>query len=361
MHDLTLFDMPRLLAAVERDVRAARRGILVEAYIVRDDRLGLTLARWLVAAAARGVDVRLLYDSHGSIEADQWIFAWLSRRGVWVRPYSRIGKALGHLSPVVRNHSRMLVVDGAAYTGGYAWADPWLPAERGGGGWHDLACRAVGPVVDDFVALFEQRWREADGAAILGFDSGGRHADVRLVSQGPGNTQGVLESLLAAFAGARGRIWWENAYFFPTTRVLRALADAAARGVDVRVLLPAHSDLPIVGRAAHAEYEQWLAAGLRIWEYLPTVLHGKAALIDDDWCTISTYNANPTATHFSIELALIVRQPRFIGALAAQIEHDMHRCREVTRQTLTRRPLLAGTLDELAYVLMSLSDRLLEP
>lgn len=358
-HQLALLDMPHLLDRVEHDIARARMRVLVEAYIFRDDRLGQGMARWLAKAAARNLDVRLLYDPQGSVEADRLMFWSLARQGVDVRPYSHIGEALGHFSPAVRNHSRMLVIDDAAYTGGYAWADFWLPADRGGAGWHDLACRVSGAVVDDFAALFEQRWAEAEGAPMAAFDTAGRYPDVRLVSDGHGHN--VLDCLSAAFAQARRRIWWENAYFFPTTRVLRALALAARREVDVRVLVPAHSDLPIIGRAARAEYDAWLAAGLHIWEYLPTVLHGKVVLVDDDVCAVTTYNANPTSSHMSIELGLIVRDRGFADLLAAQIQRDLGQSREITRDTLARRrSLVEGTLDDMAYVLMSLSDRLLD-
>ncbi len=361
MHELELLDMPRFLDAVEEDVKRAHVRVWVETYIMRADRLGRALACRLTDAAARGADVRLLYDPHGSIEAEPWIFSTLERNGVAVRPYRRLGEALGRLSPAVRNHSRMLVFDEIAYTGGYAWADPWLPVESGGDGWHDLCCRVRGPVVRDFAALFQQRWQEIDGVTPQDFDSADRYDDVRLVSAGPHGVSLVHGCLLEAFCRARRRIWIENAYFFPTSRFLRTLGDAAARGVDVRIIIPGRSDLPIIARAARAEYADWLAAGLALWEYGPVVAHGKAALVDDDWCTVSTFNVNPTSVHLSIELALLIRQPAFVARLADQLERDMAHSQRVTAARLADRPIGEGVLDDLAHVMLTLTDRLFEP
>ena len=163
MHDITLLGtMGAFLDAVFADIDRARRRVLVECYIVRSDKLGRALGERLVAAVRRGVRAQLLYDPFGSVEADPDFFRALAAEGVEVRPFSKKG-IFGQLNPRPRNHSRMVVTDDAAYTGGFAWADPWLPASLGGGGWHDVACRLTGPVVDDFVLVFQQRWRESQG------------------------------------------------------------------------------------------------------------------------------------------------------------------------------------------------------
>jgi cardiolipin synthase len=359
MHQVALHDMPSLLDAVYADLERARRRVLVETYIIRDDRMGRDLRDRLLTAAGRGVSVRLLYDAHGSVEAHPAIFRDLRRGGVEVRAYRRLGALLGPFSPAVRNHSRMLIVDEVAYTGGYAWADEWLPRARGGGGWHDLSCRVTGPVVADFGALFHRRWSERDGDRPAALDTGELHADVRLVSSSPSGEPIVLRSFLEEIARARSRVWIENAYFFPTAVMLERLVAAARRGVDVRVILPAHSDLRIVARAARAEYDVWLRAGLQIWEYLPTVSHGKAMLVDDRWAAVGTLNANPTSGRFSIELALLVRDRPFADRMAAQLERDMGLSRRVTTDRSGSRPLLESALEELAYAAMSLTDRAL--
>src|SRR5438552_869454 len=158
MHRLALLSTGEFLDSLFEDLARARREILVECYIVLDDELGGALADALAAAAARGVTARLLYDPLGSKEASRRFFRDLRSRGVEVRAWRRILSVPGirHLAP--RDHSRTLVIDGVAYTGGAAFARQWLPRGRGGEGWRDACVRIEGPVVEDLRDLFLRRW-----------------------------------------------------------------------------------------------------------------------------------------------------------------------------------------------------------
>src|SRR5690606_9992180 len=121
---------------------------------------------------------------------------------------------------------------------------------------------------------------------------------------------------------ARHRVWIEHAYFFPPTPLLMCLADAAARGVDVRLVMPARSDVRSVQWAARGEYERWSALGIHIFEYGRHMLHGKATVVDDDWASIGSFNVNLITLRFASEINLFVHAPRFVDALARQIERD---------------------------------------
>lgn len=351
MNTVELLDMPGFLRAIERQLETATTRILVETYIFRSDRFAPLVGERLAAAAARGVRVCLLFDGSGSREGDPRYRRSLEARGVQVRPYRKTGQRLGRLSLAVRDHSRMLVIDDIAYTGGYAFADPWLPVDRGGQGWHDLSCQVRGPLVEDFIELFERRWAEALGLQPQDFDTGARHPDVRLISDGPLGRPVLEDAHLEAFASARERIWIENAYCYPSPRFIDALARAARRHVDVKLLLSARSTLPIVARAARAAYRRWLRSGLEIFEYQPTVMHGKVALVDDTWGTVGTYNANPVSVRMSLELNVLCRQPAFLAALSRQLERDLGDSRQVTLQSLGERGArqrLGDRLHELA-------------
>jgi cardiolipin synthase len=345
---VTLLDMPAFVAAIEADLDAARKRILVETYIFRADRFARLVGERLAGAASRGLDVCLLFDGTGSREGDPAYLLSLQERGVRVRPYRRSALRLGRLGLAVRDHSRILVVDDAAYTGGYAFADPWLPIDRGGQGWHDLSCRVRGPAVDDFVALFERRWGEALGRPPEDFDTGARHSDVRLVGDGPAGTAIVETAHIEAFEAARQRIWIEHAYYYPRGPFIDALGRAARRNVDVRMLLPGQNTLPIMARAARGAYRAWLRAGLRIFEYLPTVLHSKVALVDDRWGTVGTYNANPVSVRISLELNVVCGEARFLAALGRQLEQDLSRSREITPQSLAGQSRRQQLGDQLA-------------
>ncbi len=338
----------------------ARRRLLVETYIVKDDALGQALAARLAAAAARGVDVRLLYDPSGSNEAPARFFAALREAGVDVRPWGR-GACLGALRPGIRTHSRIVVADDVAFTGGHAWAREWLPRAQGGDGWCEACCRLEGPVVGDFVALFERRWREARTGSAADFDTGARHPGVRLLSDGPRGRSLILDAYLDAIAGARRRVWLANAYFFPAIALVEALFAAAARGVDVRIVVPAKSDIPIIGRAARAEYGLWLERGLALFEYGDAVMHAKYGVVDDDWALVGTYNANAFGARLAVETAVVVSDPRFVAKVAARYERDLARCDRVDAAAVEGRSFWTRELDACAHAAMSVVDLALWP
>jgi cardiolipin synthase A/B len=355
-------DMHLLLDSVYADVDRARGRVMVQCFIFRDDELGKQFAEVLARAAARGVPTRLLYDPLGSHETDESFFESLRAQGIQVRAYRHLPLVLGTADPWPREHGRIIVADDAAYTGGAAWAKPWLPLDRGGDGWHDVCSRTQGPCVEDFVALFEQRWREADGGERLrDYDTEDRYPDLRLVSDTPKRDSLVYNLHEDAFSQARRRIWIANAYFYPPASMLEALTRAAARGVDVRVVLPGESDLPTIQRAAAADYGDWLRRGLRVFEYQTVVMHSKYAVVDDDWCSVGTFNANATSVGLTNEVNLFVYDPAFVAHCAAQFERDLALSNEVTPEALGDQGFVEQTVNEFGRDVMRVVDAVWGP
>jgi cardiolipin synthase len=352
-----------LLDAFFEDASKARRRVWVECFIVRADKLGQMLADALAAAAARGVDAQLLYDPMGCRATDPRFFVELAQRGVKVCSYGRnVSRQIARLLPRARNHSRIYVVDDAGYTGGQAWGDEWLPIERGGMGWQDVCCRVEGPVVEDMAQLFERRFREANGTpTMVDYDTGDRYDDLRLISDAPNRQSRLYNAYLVAFARARARIWLANAYCFPPRGLLQALTEAAHRGVDVRLILPGKSDIPLIRRAARAEYGNWMREGLRIWEYQPCVMHSKYGLVDDNWCSIGTFNANAASLSVSIETALVSVERGFCAEVAAQFALDLGHSLPVRSTDLARLGARQRVLDSLAHAVMTIGDAILDP
>jgi len=362
-HAITLLPgMESVLQAIIGDVDAARTRVSVETYIYRDDKLGRMFADVLARAAARGVRTRLLYDPLGSEQTSPDFFVELRSRDIDARPY-RPADVLMVPGTFPRDHSRVVVVDENAYTGGAAWGDEWLPLVQGGKGWHDVCLRLKGPCVEDFGRLFEQRWREALGDPVVPVDltTGNKYPDVELVGDTPGTGNLVYDRHRRMIQRARRRVWIENAYFFPPAALMRDLYAAAARGVDVQVILPGETDLPILKRAARAEFRTWLDRGLGVFEFQKGMVHSKFAVIDDDWCTIGTFNANPTSTGLANEVNVFVFDPAFVARVARLFEADRQLSREVTREALDSRPLFEQTVDRLANDALNLVDLLIGP
>jgi cardiolipin synthase A/B len=352
-----------LLDAFFEDVSKASRRVWVECFIFRADRLGMWLADALAAAAARGVDVRLLYDPMGCRATDPQYFVDLGQRGVDVCSYGRnVSHQISRLLPRARNHSRLYVIDDVAYTGGQAWGDEWLPLDRGGYGWQDVCCRVEGPVVEDMAQLFERRLREAHGTpTMLDYDTQDRYDDIRLISDAPNRESLLYNAYLAAFARARRRIWLANSYCFPPRDLLLTLTEAARRGVDVRLLIPGKSDIPLIRRAARAEYADWMEQGLHVWEYQDRVMHSKYCLCDDSWCSIGTFNANAASLSVSIETALLSVDRGLCAEVAQQLEVDFSHSVEIGTADLARLGFRQRVLDSLAHAVMSAGDAILDP
>lgn len=354
-------DMGRFAEEVLGAIGQARRRVEIECFIVRSDRLGRALARALAGAAARGVRCRLIYDPLGCRKTPGRYFKELKAAGVAVQRFGWVGaliagKLLGR--PAARNHARIIVVDDVAYTGGHAWGDEWLPKGQGGHGWHDVCCRAEGPIVEDFATLFERHWREASDRTRITDYAGTPHDGQQLVSDAPVKESIVLGRYLEAIGRARRRIWIANSYFFPPPVLLEALLTARRRGVEVKILIPGVSDVPAIQWAAQAHYRRWLAAGLELWEYQDVVMHAKYAVIDDDWCLVGTFNANVVSVAFAIEVALVSHRAEDAAEAATQMTRDFAASRSVDARRLSRVGLLRRIGNHLASLLMRLANRL---
>jgi len=358
-HTLVLLpEVEAMLRSFLGDVGRARRRVLVECYIFLDDKLGRMLGEALVKAAEGGASVRVIYDPLGSHLADDAFFDELRAKNVDVRAYRPAATMPGPGTIFPRDHSRIMVVDDAAYTGGAAWADQWLPKAWGGGGWHDVCVHVEGPCVDDFARVFEQRWREANAevATPRDIDTKDAYPDLRLVADTTSRASLVEQFHRQAIRRAKRRVWMENAYFFPSTVMLKDLYEAAARGVDVQIMVAGETDLPLIRRAARSEYLAWIEHGMRIWEYQGRVLHAKFALIDDDWCTIGTFNANPSSMALVNEINLFVFDPTFVGRVERLFAKDVGSCQEVTAEAARGLSLLTKAGDAAANNVMSTLD-----
>lgn len=327
----------QILDAMMRDLTHAHRRVWIESYIVRDDHLGSLLARELGAARLRRADVRLLFDALGSKRTSSRFIDTIRESGVLAEPYRPLRPFLVDLFP--RDHARIVLLDDVAYVGGSAWGDEWLPKCDGGEGWHDVCVRLEGPCIADLERIFQQRWlHRATSDAAPPESAIEQHADTTIVADLAQGARRIYEAHVEAVRRAKTRIWLENAYFFPPTRLLTELIAAATRGVDVRVVVPGKTDRRWLHRAGRGEYARWLSGGLSIFEYRGTMMHAKIGVVDDSWCTVGTFNINPVSMSCTNELNVFVRSPRFVSTVAAQILHDAEQSEPVTLSGLARWP-----------------------
>jgi cardiolipin synthase A/B len=335
-----------MLAAID----AAESEVLVESYIFKDDATGNALARALSGAAARGVAVKVLADAFGSVATRRAFWNSLRASGVEVRLFNPLFPHL-FLQPF-RDHRKLLVVDrSTAFTGGMNIGDEYGSSRRSRAGpWRDTHVRVAGPAAWEMTTVFSEAWGMAGGTlelAPLEPVSGG--VPVLVVDSRPGRGHGETASVLAAIAaGARRRLWITNAYFAPRWRAVNLFAAAVERGVDVRVLLPGRTDVPLVRHAGHGYFSALLARGVRVYEYRAAILHAKSVVADDCVTLCGSTNLDFRSFHFNAECNLVILDDAVGARFSEAFQRDLERSAEVTREAWSRRRLLHKIGDALA-------------
>ncbi len=331
---LTLFtEGDKLYDSMLSDIRTADSSVRLECYMLVDDEAGAPFLTALaeVGAAERSTTVRV--DSAGSWgTVSRRRRQLLKAKGVlwqWSRPWSwRVPWVFNR-----RNHRKLLIVDDRiAYVGGFNIHRESSRRVVGAARWRDTHVRFNGPLVREAIELFDHfprrpraRWSDSPGG-------------VHLLPNNSRRCSHLLRcAFTARFRAARERIWLTFPYFVPDSRSQSALCDAAYRGIDVRVLVPAKSDVELVAWAAQAAYARMLTSGVRIWEYLPRMLHAKTVLVDHDWATVGTANFDYRSFFLNDELNLVADDAGFNAELATQFEADLLDSKEVTAKTWKHR------------------------
>lgn len=317
---------PELLAAID----AARVSIHLETYIFADDRIGNRVADALAAAAVRGVQVRVLIDGYGGGEYARRLVKELGVHGVEVRIFRperwwRLQRKL-----LRRLHRKLAVFDDRlAFVGGINIIDD-QPATGGLGPRFDFAVACEGPIVAAIALAAKRLWwtlsfvdpRASSGGLPLlaqqprlaAFPGG--VAAALLLRDNLRNRRTIERAYLEAIEGARDEILIANAYFFPGRRFRSALRDAAARGVRVRLLLQGRVEYAIQHYGQQALYGQLLDTGIEIYEYVPSYLHAKVAVVDRRWATVGSSNIDPYSLLLAREANVVV----YDAAFAAQLQ-----------------------------------------
>ena len=331
---------PAMLEAV----RAAERRISFESFIYEDGVVGDQFTKEFVAAAGRGVTVRIVLDAFGSALSDESQNR-LKRAGVqiaWfntVRPWT-IEEAN------YRTHRKVLVVDGnVAFTGGLGLADHWLGHAQAPENWRDTHVRVKGPAVRALEASFYENWLESGGLSAPALDperpsqqTGAR--SVVIWSNPTGGASRVKLLFLLAIAGARERIDIQSPYFVLDESTRWSLDEARKRGVRVRILTDGEvTDAKPVKDASRYDYQALLDSGYEIYEYQPTMMHVKAMTIDGTWSVVGSANFDNRSLELNDELTVGVHDPELAATLTRDFEHDMTRSTKLDPVTWRKRSL----------------------
>lgn len=355
----------------------ARRFLYLEYYTLQDVQSdGRKLSEVLAAKARAGVRVRVIYDAVGSLGTPATFYAGLSAAGVQFVQYNPINPLKGPLALNERDHRKILIADNkVAIVGGVNLATtyesaPSLAHALGGNKqppsksaqpvWHDVDLEIRGPVVPQLARLFSEHWHEQKGpplppeAAYNGPAQG--KEIVRVIGSSPTRlARRYYVSVVTAIRSAQSSIWMTAAYFVPTPQELRALRGAARRGVDVRVLLPSHTDIGATLAVQRSYYPRLLAAGIKVYERSDGIVHSKSMVVDDVWSLVGSSNFDQRSILFNDEVDVVVLGQATADQLRKTILTDIAHSKQIDWQTVRQQ----GTLQRMKAWFWRLWARLL--
>jgi cardiolipin synthase len=336
-------------------IAGAERYVHFESYIIRDDASGRQFADALMAKARTGVPVRLLYDWMGAVgKTPARFWSELRRAGIEVRCFNpfRLSSPLGW---VHRDHRKSLVVDGTVgFITGLCVGDAWVgDAARGIAPWRDTGIGVRGPAVAEIARAFARVWSVA-GPPLPGHGEEDRGLAVpvgdvamRIVASEPARG-GLLRVGQLVAAAARETLWLADAYFAGIPSYVQALRAAALDGVDVRLLVPGGTDIPILRPLSRSGYRPLLAAGVRVFEWNGPMMHAKTAVADGRWARVGSTNLNVASWLGNYELDAMIENVPFAQLMMRQYETDLTNTTEVLlrggrSRRGSRRPRGAGS------------------
>jgi cardiolipin synthase len=357
-NEVTLLqDGPATYDAMFAAIRSAKDHINVESYIIEDGAVGQEFAEALLERQGGGVQVNVIYDSVGTFGTGKAFFERLTQAGVQVIEFNPVNPlaARGSWSPNHRDHRKLLVVDGrVAFLGGINISNVYSSGSSPGrsqrtvdlaAGWRDTDVRIAGPAADEFEQMFNETWGKQQGNALpprqpTTIAPQGSHI-VRAIGSTPDDAFSLIYlTLISAISNAQERVYLTNAYFVPDPQLMKALVDAAGRGVDVRLILPGRSDSPATYYAGRSHFSALLDAGVKIYERRGPLLHAKTAIVDGVWSCVGSSNLDWRSALDNDEVNAVILGHEFGQQMQAAFAADMVASDAIDLASWNRRPVL---------------------
>jgi cardiolipin synthase len=352
-----LVDGPATYAAMFKAVENAKDHINIETYTMEDieDETGRKFADLLLQKRAEGLQVNLIYDSLGSFTTPAAFFQRLRDGGIRVVEFNPKNplKAHGKWRLIKADHRKILIVDGkVAITGGvnisqvYSSGPPGAGAEKGAQmPWRDTDVQIEGPAVAEFQKLFLDTWQRQKGATLSdrNYFPGMKEQGNTLVRV-LGSTQGEANRLtfimyVVAITFAENSLHMTNAYFVPDSQILKALTDAAKRGVDVKIILPGITDRSVAQYAGQYRYSDLLKSGVKLYKRRNVLLHAKTLVIDSVWSTVGSTNMEWWSFSSNDEVNAVILSREFANEMEKMFAEDLAESDQIRWEEWKRRPL----------------------
>ncbi len=351
--------------ALAKDLRRARESITLETYILTIDKVTLVLLEELTAARKRGCHVQLLVDGFGSYFWLSQIRQYCQKNDLDLRIYHALPERIGWFKVWKlfrllnkRNHRKVTIIDQSrAYLGSLNFTQVHSESALGPASWRDTGVVVQGPPVQMLVKAFAQAWRRAGQKRLRRFWTRRKNDRILLpektlvrLNSNPRMRYRVYRDMIRRLRTAEKRIYVTTAYFVPKRSLLRVLKNAARRGVDVQIIVPGVTDVPLVRWAAYAMVHTLIKAGVRISEYQGRVLHAKYMIIDD-YCSVGSMNLNHRSLLHDLEVEVVLDHPKDLANMVEQWQTDRQNSRQLTESQLKATTWWSRLLSRIAFKL----------
>jgi len=357
-----LIDGPATYAAMFKAMENARDHINLETFIIDDDETGRRFSDLLLKKQAEGVQVNLIYDSRGGFRTPDEFFQRLRDAGIQVLAFNPVNplKARKSWNLAHPDHRKILIVDGKiVFTGGINISSVYSSSPSGKSGlsgkipgtkapipWRDTDVQIEGPVAAEFQKLFLDTWKTQKGPNLSDRNyfpdlKAEGHALVRAVGSSPGEANRLTFVLyVSAITFSERSLHLTNAYFVPDAETIKALRDAAGRGVDVKIVLPGNTDASLTLSAGRYHYSDLLKSGVKLYERRDVLLHAKTAVIDNVWSTVGSTNMDFWSFSSNDEVNAVILSKGFASEMERMFAADIAASHEIRLEEWERRSLL---------------------
>ena len=340
-------------------IRKAEDSVNFEVYIFEPDEIGRQFMDAFKDRARAGVEVRLLLDGFGGIKMTKRYRDELSEAGVIVARFRPFG-----LRSLVRfykrTHRRAIVIDGRiGFTGGAAVSKKWKGNVGNVHEWRDSMTRVKGPMVAGIQSAFATNWVYCCGEVIAGprffppLERGPGPCGISVASSPSDALQPIRLLFWVSFINAQHRLWISSSYFIPDQRLRDAVIERAKSGVDVRILVPGNeTDAVPVQAAGRSYYEELLAAGVRIFEFQPAMMHAKTVVVDGSWSIVGSANLDERSMELNEENVLGIADQDFAQSVESGVTADLARSAEIRLEEWRKRSIFRRSMEWICKILI---------
>ena len=363
---ILLTDGKATYAAMFKALQNAKDHINLESYIIEDDETGHKFAELLLQKQAKGVQVNLIYDSVGSMKTPASFFQHLRDGGIQVVGFNPVNplKAQGNWGLTHRDHRKILIVDGnVAIIGGINISKVYSSSpfnrkqnEKAPIHWRDTDIQIEGPAVAELQKLFLDTWLKQRGPKLSERNyfpdlKEGGNALIRVVGSTPGQTNRLpFIVYVSAVTFSEHSIHMTNSYFIPDDQIVKALTDAAERGVDVKILLPGITDSWLALYAQRHHYSDLLKAGVKLYEHSTSLLHAKTAVLDNVLSTVGSTNMDFLSLSSNDEVNAVILNHDFAGEMEKMFARDLAESDQIRWEEWKKRPFFQRIMEWFAHL-----------